>query len=81
MSSSPSPGRPSRSPPGFLEGYDAALKLFQARKWGEARDAFLALLKLKPGDKPCENYVQRAADFQLSPPGADEELVFELHSK
>lgn len=74
-------GAPLPFPPGFLEGYDAALKLFQARRWRESMEAFQALLGIKPDDKPCKNYVGRAGDFLAHPPPADEEIVFELHSK
>jgi class 3 adenylate cyclase/CHASE2 domain-containing sensor protein len=68
-------------PQGFLEGYGRAMKLFQGRQWGEALEAFQALLRIKPGDKPCENYVERAGEFLAHPPPADQEIVFELHSK
>jgi class 3 adenylate cyclase/CHASE2 domain-containing sensor protein len=76
-----SAGAPVPFPPTFLEGYDRALKLFQGRHWGEALEAFQALLRIKPGDKPCENYVERAGAFLANPPPADQEIVFELHSK
>ena len=40
-----------------------------------------AKLGIKPGDKPCENYIARANEFLINPPPADWEGVFDLHSK
>ncbi len=65
----------------FLPAYAAALELYQARRWQESSGAFERALKLKPGDKPCENYVGRAREFLAKPPPAEWEGVFELHSK
>jgi class 3 adenylate cyclase/CHASE2 domain-containing sensor protein len=67
--------------PRFLELYASALGLYQARRWQESIEAFERALKIKPGDKPCTNYVSRASEFLLNPPPADWEGVFELHSK
>ena len=67
--------------PRFLEAYNAALKIFQARRWQESIDAFERALAIKPGDKPCENYIARANEFLVNPPPADWEGVFDLHSK
>jgi adenylate cyclase len=67
--------------PRFLELYTVALGLYQERRWKDSVEAFERALKVKPGDKPCTNYISRAREFLLNPPPADWEGVFELHSK
>src|SRR5205085_871248 len=74
-------GAPLPFDPKFMEAYDAALRVFQARRWQESIEAFERALAIKPGDKPCENYVARANEFLINPPPADWEGVFDLHSK
>ena len=38
-------------------------------------------LALRPGDKPCQLYIERSKVFQLMPPPEDWEGVFDLSSK
>jgi adenylate cyclase len=74
-------GDPVPMEPAFLEAYAAALALFKDRLWPESIVAFEKCLELKPGDKPCRIYVERAKVFQEMPPPPDWEGVFELTSK
>jgi adenylate cyclase len=74
-------GSPPPFDPRFLEAYEAALRLFQERRWPEAGEAFERALAVKPGDKPCQIYVARAGAFASDPPPPDWEGVFELTSK
>jgi adenylate cyclase len=67
--------------PAFLEAYAAALAAFKERRWSDSMEQFQKALKLKPGDKPCVTYLERAKVFQIMPPPADWEGVFELTSK
>ena len=74
-------GAPLPFPPAFLPAYDAALAAYKARRWTEAREGFRAALALRPGDRPCEVYIERCEAFQAAPPPGDWEGVFELTSK
>jgi adenylate cyclase len=74
-------GDPVPMEPAFLEAYAAALALFKGRRWADSIAAFGKCLELKPGDKPCRVYVERAKVFQETPPPPDWEGVFELTSK
>lgn len=74
-------GDPVPVEPEFLEAYAAALALFKDRLWAESIGAFEKCLEMKPGDRPCRIYVERAKIFQEMPPPPDWEGVFELTSK
>ncbi len=74
-------GQPLPVEQGFLDAYAAALALFKHRRWAESIAAFQKALELRPGDKPCQLHVERAKVFQLMPPPADWEGVFDLSSK
>jgi adenylate cyclase len=74
-------GDPVPMEPAFLEAYAAALALFKGRLWSESIGAFEKCLEMKPGDKPCRIYAERAKVFQGMPPPPDWEGVFELTSK
>lgn len=67
--------------PAFLEVYGGALAAFKDRRWAEAIQGFQKALELKPGDAPSKTYIERAKVFQIMPPPADWEGVFELTSK
>jgi class 3 adenylate cyclase/CHASE2 domain-containing sensor protein len=68
-------------PEGFLEAYEAALRAFKERRFKEAVEGFERALALRPGDPPSKIYVERAKAFLVTPPPADWESVFDLHSK
>jgi class 3 adenylate cyclase len=74
-------GQPLPVDQGFLDGYEGALALFRLRRWGEAIEGFQKALGIRPGDKPCQIYIERSKVFQLMPPPADWEGVFDLTSK
>jgi adenylate cyclase len=74
-------GQPLPVEQGFLDAYAAARALFKDRRWAETIAAFQKALELRPGDKPCQLHVERAKVFQLMPPPADWEGVFDLSSK
>ena len=67
--------------PAFLEVYAESLAAFKDRRWAEAIQGFQRALELKPGDAPSKTYIERAKVFQLMPPAADWEGVFDLTSK
>lgn len=65
----------------FLDAYAAAMASFKERRWAESIQGFQRALELKPGDTPSKTYIERAKVFQMMPPAADWEGVFELTSK
>ncbi|HZE95590.1 MAG TPA: adenylate/guanylate cyclase domain-containing protein, partial [Planctomycetota bacterium] len=65
----------------FLDVYAAALAAFKERRWAEAIQGFQKAQELKAGDTPSKTYVERAKVFQIMPPPADWEAVFDLTSK
>jgi len=67
--------------PAFLEVYGRALGAFKERRWAEAIQGFQKAMELKPGDSPSKSYIERAKVFQMMPPPADWEGVFDLTSK
>ncbi|HLY11066.1 MAG TPA: CHASE2 domain-containing protein [Planctomycetota bacterium] len=67
--------------PAFLDVYARALEAFKGRRWPEAMQGFQNAMELKPGDVPSKNYIERAKVFQIMPPPADWEGVFDLTSK
>jgi adenylate cyclase len=67
--------------PEFLDVYAKALAAFKDRRWAEAIQSFQKAMELKPADAPSKTYIERAKVFQLMPPSADWEGVFDLTSK
>ena len=65
----------------FLGQYEKALELFRARQWKDARREFEVTLKLRPDDYPSRLYVDRARQFETSPPTKDWNGVFEMTTK
>jgi class 3 adenylate cyclase len=74
-------GQPLPFDAAFLGVYGRALTDFKDRRWAEALQGFHKALELKPGDVPSNTYIERAKVFQIMPPPADWEGVFELTSK
>jgi len=64
-----------------LAPYHEAIQLFADRRYGPARDKFLAVLGILGHDKPCEMYVKRADAFVSAPPAKEWDGVFELNIK
>jgi adenylate cyclase len=74
-------GQPLPMDQAFLDRYAAALAVFRTKKWSDSIDAFEHALKLRPEDRPCQIYIERARAFMYTPPPADWEGVFDLSSK
>jgi adenylate cyclase len=67
--------------PAFLDVYAQALAAFKERRWADAIQGFQKAMELKAGDVPSKTYIERAKVFQIMPPPADWEGVFDLTSK
>ena len=65
----------------FLDAYGEALAAFRDRRWEEAIHGFQKAMELKADDLPSKHYIERSKVFQLMPPPADWEGVFDLTSK
>ncbi len=61
--------------------YTSGLEHYWAQRWGRAKLAFEKALKLHPGDKLPQLFLQRSAHFAESPPGKDWDGVWVLTSK
>lgn len=61
--------------------FEAALALYRARDWEQARAAFAAVLDVAHEDKPSKIYVERCGYFMQSPPAADWDGVFNRAEK
>lgn len=59
-----------------LAEYHAALALYRAQHWAEAREAFAALAMKEPGRLIHRVYLDRAEHFAVSPPPPDWDGVF-----
>ncbi len=66
---------------GQIERFHAALILYRARKWNEAKVAFSELQSELPEDKPCKIYIERCAFFVENPPSVDWDGVFNRAEK
>lgn len=61
--------------------FEAALVLYRAREWGNARTAFAGVLQDAPGDEPSKIYIERCDYFQRNTPTADWDGVFNRAEK
>jgi adenylate cyclase len=66
---------------GLLADFDAALDLFEERRWTDASKAFQAIAERHPADGPCKTYLRRSREFQEKPPAHDWDGVFNLTEK
>ncbi len=76
-------GRKGATPPGRLAAarrFEAALRLFEARRFVEAAAEFEGLAA-KEGDEPSKLYLEECRAFAAEPPGADWDGVVTLTSK
>jgi adenylate cyclase len=64
-------GPPDPALAGFLDLYQAALRLFRARAWPESVLAFSAARRLFPENVHVQRYLDLAERFQAQPPGAE----------
>ncbi len=65
----------------LARGFEHGLSAYRRLDLDEARRAFEACLTLVPGDGPSETFLARLDQLVLSPPPADWDGVFEMHSK
>ena len=74
-------------PEGGLAAFESARSLYREQRWDEAIQAFQSAnhLLTRPEnskmDGPCAMYLDRCAQFKASPPGADWDGTWEMHSK
>jgi len=64
-----------------LERYSEGLRLYRAREFAAAREAFRGALALRPEDGPSQTYVDRCEYFLESPPPADWDGVWRMKEK
>lgn len=65
----------------LLVDFEHALGLCRARRFDEAKEAFLALAEQHPEDGPTEFYLERCGEYCAEPPPADWDGVYQLTSK
>ncbi len=65
----------------FLSGFDAALSVFESKRWPESKRAFDELLKLDPEDGPSQYYRTRCEEFLKKSPPENWDGVFNLSEK
>ena len=65
----------------LVEGFHAALDLFEARDWVRAEKAFLELADRFPQDGPSQLYAKRCQEFAKKGPPPDFDGVFNLTEK
>jgi adenylate cyclase len=61
--------------------FEAALTLYRARDWEQARAAFNAVLEVASDDKPSKIYIERCEYFLQNPPATDWDGVFNRAEK
>jgi adenylate cyclase len=54
----------------FYRDFDKAMQAYQEMKWEIAAAQFESLLKRKPGERPCEFFLERCRDHKDSPASA-----------
>jgi adenylate cyclase len=65
----------------LLEGFAAALALYRERRFGEAADAFAALVERYPEDGPSAAYLERCREYVIHPPAQGWDGAHRLASK
>lgn len=65
----------------LLEGFGRALELYRERRFGEALDAFAALVERYPEDGPAAVYLERCRQHAAVPPPAEWDFAHQLASK
>lgn len=77
-------GRKDALPPAWgkaLPLFAEALDRYDARRFGEAREAFRGVLTLVPDDGPARLYEAAAADFEKEPPPDGWDAVFNITTR
>jgi adenylate cyclase len=65
----------------LLEDFAAGLALYRERRFGEAADAFGALVERNPEDGPAAVYLERCRQHTADPPPAEWDGAHHLASK
>jgi len=65
----------------LVDGFHAALDLFEARQWPQAAAAFKAVADQFPDDGPAKIYAKRSQEFMAKAPAQDWDGVFNLTEK
>jgi adenylate cyclase len=65
----------------FLARYEEGLQLYRARRWAEAKGAFLAAAALRPEDHPTRLHLDRVTLYEQHPPPPDWDGVFVMSEK
>lgn len=65
----------------LLDGFAQALALYRERRYGEAADAFQALLERHPQDGPSAVHLERCRGYVIHPPPAEWDGAHQLASK
>ncbi len=66
------------SPEALLEAFSAGLTYYRARDWRKATDRFVRALGVWPGDGPSRLYLNRCAQYSVTPPPDDWDGVWDL---
>ncbi|HUX51519.1 MAG TPA: CHASE2 domain-containing protein [Spirochaetia bacterium] len=65
----------------LLRGFNAALNLFEEKRFADAEGAFREVSKKFPEDGPTKYYIERCEQFRKKPPADEWDGVFNLSSK
>jgi adenylate cyclase len=65
----------------LMDGFALALALYRERRYGEAADAFQALVERHPQDGPAAVHLERCRGYVIHPPPAEWDGAHQLTSK
>jgi adenylate cyclase len=65
----------------LLDGFADALALYRERRFGDAADAFAALMERHPEDGPSAAYLERCREYVIHPPAEGWDGAHQLASK
>lgn len=65
----------------LVQRFAEALQAYRDRRWKEAIDLFQEVLHAAPDDYPSQLYIQRCQELQTTPPPADWDGVYVMHTK
>lgn len=74
-------GRQVDERPEWLEIFAAGREAYKRQDWEEAQDRFQSVLRLQPGDRPAQIFLERCRRFKEQPPPPDWQGVYILESK
>jgi len=64
-----------------VEVFNKAMRIFEARDWTAAQEAFRKVLDDFPDDNPAKIFMDRSAKYRATPPPADWDGVYDLMEK